>query len=292
MAALRISRVLLFGAAVPPALALLVWVWFLKLEPAYLAEAVAFRLYYVLLFLLVSYELAQAVLARSLLQALSCCGIMLVLLQGLLWYGFRFSGMTAVGAEEQIVEYYASKAGAFVTPPKIPQKVLTITSDPKHVSLVRDGSETRLEAGKPVSLDGFMFRLQEVERAPLIAVQTAQGVPVDEAYLKQTATGEREDFIMFGRLPHRFYVKEIKKTASGAPMFRIKVVRDKLTIADSMVEAGEGVYFDGHYVRCRPGALWARIAVEKRQSLLLLWSGLLCAAAGLLGGMAQRSRKR
>ena len=283
-----IFTALLYGAALPPAIAILVWVWYLKLEPTHLLDSVAFRLYYLLLFLLLLLELFRKVVARFLPGALLCGGILLVLLQGILWYGLRFSGMTAVGVEEQIVEYYASQAGAFISPPRIPQKVLNITSDPKHVTLVRDGSETRLEAGKAIERDGFIFRLQEVERAPLIAVQTAQGVPVDEAYLKQTATGEREDFIMFGRLPHRFYVKEIKNPENGSEMFRIKVVRAKLTIVDTTVEAGEGVYFDGHFVRCHPGALWARIAVEKRQSLLPLWSGLLLAAAGLIGSLVKK----
>lgn len=288
MKALPISRALLYGAALPPAIAMLIWVWYLKLEPAYLTEAVAFRSYYLLLFLLVGYELIRFVKAHSLSGALICGGIVLILLQGLLWYGFRFSGMTAVGAEEQLLDYYTSQAGAFISPPKIPQKVIRISTEPKSVTLVRDGIETLLEAGKIVKLDKFVFRLSEVERAPLIAVQTAQGAPVDEAYLKQTSTGEREDFIMFGRLPHRFYVKEKKNPESGSAMFRIKVVRDKLTIVDTTVAAGEGVYFDGHFVRCSPGALWARISVEKRQSLLLLWSGLLLAAAGLLGSAVKK----
>lgn len=288
----RIATALLCGAALPPAVAMLVWVYAFRLDPVYLVEAVSFRLFTLLFMLLMINELVRAVLNRSLFAMLLCLGLLLVLLQAVVWYGFRFSGMAAVGADEQITEYYSSQLGAFNSPPRIPIKVVSVSADPMSVVLARDGIETRLEKGKSVQRDGFAFRLSAVEHAPLVAVRTARGESVDEAYLKITSTGEHGDFIMFGRLPHRFYVKEVLDPASGTVMFRLKVVRDKLTIVDSMVRKGEGVYFDGHYVTCRPGAPWARLEVTKQQSRLLLWGGLLLAVAGLPTGFARIKYRR
>lgn len=288
MPAVRICRVLLYGAAIPPTAAMLIWVYALKLDPAHLAGAVSFRLYYLLFLLMLTYELARNIRNRSLAGALSCVGIILMLLQGVAWYGFRFSGMTAVGIDEQITEYYTSRSGAFVTPPRIPLKVVALTEKPKSITLSRDGIDTTLVDGKAVRRDGYDFRLEAIAQAPLVAVRTVRGEPVDEAYLKLTSTGEQEDFIMFGRLPHRFYVRQVQNPESGTVMFRLKVVRDKLTIVDSLVHGGESVYFDGHYVACHQGASWARLSVEKRQSPLLLWIGLLLLGGGVVGAVAAK----
>jgi hypothetical protein len=270
----------------PPAVAMLVWVYALKLDPAFLAEAVSFRLFYLLFFLVLSVELVSNVRRRCLSATLLCTGIILMLFQGLVWYGYRFSGMAAVGADEQITEYYTASSGALIKPPRIPLKVVTLTAEPKRIILTRDGVETRLDAGSNVQRDGFVFRLETIEQAPLISVRNVRGEPVDEAYLKLTSSGEREDFIMFGRLPHRFYVREVRSPESGAAMFRLMVVRDKLTIVDSLVQAGESVYFDGHYVVCQQGAPWARLSVKKRQSLLPLWTGLFLASAAVVCAVA------
>jgi len=286
----RISRALLCGAAMPPAVAMLAWIYAFRLEPAYLLESVAFRLYALACILLLVAELVRNVLQRALASALICLGLLLVLLQGSIWYGYRFSGMAAVGIDEQITEYYTSRSGTFATPPRIPLKVAGITEEPVSVNLDRDGIESRLEAGKTLQRDGFIFRLEKIEHAPLVSVRTVRGEPVDGAYLKLTSSGEREDFIMFGRLPHRFYVREVREPGSGRAMFRLKVVRDKLTIIDTPVQAGEEIYFDGHFVSCRPGAPWARLAVEKRQSQLLLWAGLLLVFAGVAGVVAAKRR--
>lgn len=285
----RISRALLCGAAMPPAVAMLVWVYAFRLEPAYLLESVAVRIYVLATILLLVVEMVRNVLQRAFSPALIYLGLLLAVLQGVAWYGFRFDGMAAVGNDEQITEYYTSRSGAFATPPRIPLKVAGITEDPLSVSLVRDGIETQLEAGKALLRDGFVFHLEKIEHAPLVSVRTVRGEPVDEAYLKLTSSGEREDFIMFGRLPHRFYVSEVREPGSGGTMFKLKVVRDKLTIIDTPVQAGEEIYFDGHFVSCRPGAPWVRLAVEKRQSRLLLWSGLLSVLAGTAG--AARARR-
>lgn len=286
----RISRTLLCGAAIPPAVAMLVWTCAFRLDPAYLLESVAFRLYALACIILLVVELVRSVLQRALSPALICLGLLLVLLQGVAWYGYRFDGMAAVGMEEQITEYYTSRSGTFITPPRIPLKVAGITEEPASVNLVRDGIESRLEAGKALQRDGFVFRLEKLEHAPLVSVRTVRGEPVDEAFLKLTSSGEREDFIMFGRLPHRFYVREVREPGSGGTMFKLKVVRDKLTIIDTPVQAGEEVYFDGHFVSCRPGAPWARLAVEKRQPQLLLWTGLLLVFAGVAGVATAKRR--
>jgi len=275
----------------PPAVAMLAWVYILKLDPAYLLESVAFRLYSLACILLLVAELVRNVLQRALSPALICLGLLLVLLQGGAWYGYRFDGMAAVGMDEQITEYYTSRSGTFVTPPRIPLKVAGITEEPVSINLMRDGIESRLEAGKALQRDGFIFRLEKIEHAPLVSVRTVRGEPVDEAYLKLTSSGEREDFIMFGRLPHRFYVREVREPGSGA-VFRLKVVRDKLTIIDAPVQAGEEIYFDGHFVSCRPGAPWARLAVEKRQPRLLLWTGLFLVFAGFAGVVTAKRRGR
>lgn len=292
MANLRLSITLLYGAALPPAIALLVWTCVLKLDPAYLVEADSFRLFCLLTILMLCLELGRNVLSRSLYAALIPLGLILVLLQGVVWYGFRFSGMAGVGEGEQIVEYYTARSGGFIQPPRIPLKVAALTTMPKSITLTHDGIETRIDDGKTVRRDGFVFRLAAIERAPLVAVRTVRGEPVDEAYLKLTSSGEQEDFIMFGRLPHRFYVKEVRSPESGADMFSLKVVRNKLTIVDRLVSGGESVYFDGHYVAIHPGAPWARLAVDKHQSHVLLWSGLFLTAAGLAGIAAKKRSGR
>lgn len=288
----RLATALLCGAALPPAAAMLVWVYAFRLDPVYLAEAVSFRLFTLLFMLLLINELVRTVLHRSLFAMLLCLGLLLMLLQAVAWYGYRFSGMAAVGADEQITEYYTDQTGAFITPPRIPLKVVNVSAEPMSVTLTRDGIETSLVAGKAVQRDGFRLRLDAVEQAPLVAVRNVRGEPLDEAFLKLTSGGEREDFIMFGRLPHRFYVKEVRNPDNGTVMFRLRVVRAKLTIVDQLVHAGESIYFDGHYVTCRPGAYWAKLAVEKQQSRLLLWCGIILAGVGICGSLAQKRSAR
>lgn len=292
MPALRLPTALFIGAIIPPLVSMLVWTGYFKLAPEDLVEGVSFRIYALLALLVIGYELLRGICRRSVWISTLWCGVLLTCLQGVAWYGFRFSGLAAVGSDEQITEYYRSGKGAFTSPPRIPLKVVAVTSEPQSVTVFHEGEETTLAAGGTSERYGYLLTLQSVEHAPLVSVWRSSGEPVDEAYLKLTSSGDREDFIMFGKLPHRFYVKPAESAKGGVAAFHLKVVRDKLIIVDRTVNDGESVYFDGHFVTCRPGADWARIAVEKRQSLTLLYTGGLLTAAGLIGTIAARRREK
>jgi len=281
MVLMRFVIIFFWGSILPPLLTLLVWVYGLHLAPEHLVQSVSFRLFVGLSLCSVLLISIRAFLDRSFSQALIYSGFLFLLLHGVNWYGFRFSGMAAVGEDEQIIDYYRNEHGAYITSPRLPLRVTHVAENPPGLTLVKDGIETHLEPAKTRVRDGYAFRLESVERAPLVSVRSARGEMVDEAYIKLTSIGEVGDYLMFGRLPHRFYVREIKEKNGTASGFRINIVRDKITIVDRLVSSGESVYFDGHFVTCQPGAPWARLSVEKKLTDIPIFTGLVLLCSGI-----------
>jgi hypothetical protein len=296
-----------FAPCVAAGLALPMLIWLgaamygLNLQPAVVAGTAAFRLYYLALMLCSLAWLVNAIRAKAYASALAVLGLLLVMLQGVWWHGFRFNAKAALGEGEALTEFYDAEKGAWVKTVTLPLALLKGAEREKgRMVFAIDGREQKVGFNNSFSWMGFRLRAINQQVAPLFIVDSARGGNVDTAYVKLGMAPKESDFFQVGVLPHRFYVSAslhpAAARASGGAWtatqgkLHLRIVRDKLIIFDKDVAMGEAVYFDGHYITYKVGAPWVEVTVEKRQRPYFLIPGLLLLLAGAAGRLRGRMR--
>lgn len=263
---------------------------------------------------------AAAWLLRSLQQhrygySLIAIGVVLILLQGVVLYEFRFKGWVALGEGEAFRTYTATEAGPWATPVSLPLAFVTVVKDSAECSFALGNQDIRLAKGREVLWQGVRIKMEGLFSAPLLILRDVRGHELEGGYFKLTFEDSQSNYFQFSGLPHRFYLTDPRmpqpswnweeKTSRwietgqgtgdstyGAPYekLHVQIVRNKLVIADEDIEEGKPVQFEGHQLVLGEGVLpWAMLEVEKRQGLYALYGGLLLFLAGIVVHIA-RSR--
>jgi len=276
-----------------PSLALPLLVWYMTavygigLAPSEAVDVAAFKIFYVLLFVPAFIELLASLQRRSLHNFLAAAGLVLILTQGLLYYGFRFSGIIALGENEPFEGYHKVDAGAWVKKATVPIALAKVADDAGEKFIIYlNGRQKKLALNEPFSWQGLRLRITEQRTAPLFFVDTAKGERVDAANIKLGLVAAERDFFQMGLLPHRFYIgKAAEMGAAASPVpdrFHLKIVRDKLIIFDEDISKKVPLYFEGHSIKYEDGTPWVVIRAEKFRTPYTLYLGLLMILAAIL----------
>lgn len=167
---------------------------------------------------------------------------------------------------------------------------------------VQRGTWTRLGSG-------LALRVAKIAPAPRFAIQDGEGREL-EGYVKLADEPAPDEYIRVGLLPHRLYLGRpvvgggrigagpLSDGAAGGGVggllqvpdeLHLRVLRGKLTVADSLVKRGEAVPLEGFTFQFDSGATWAEIEVRSRPRWWPFALAALLAAAGLaLGARGRR----
>lgn len=282
------------------ALPLLLWyvsaVYGMGLPPAEAVDVAAFRIFYALLFVPVIIELVASLQRKTFHRLLVAAGLLLLLAQGVLHYGFRFSGTIALGENEPFEGYHKVDAGVWVRNTPVPIALAKVTDDAgKKFIIYLNGRQKKLALNEPFSWQGLRLRITEQRTAPLFFVDTAKGEQVDAANIKLGLVAAERDFFQMGLLPHRFYIgPATEKGTAESPVpdsLHLKIVRDKLVIFDEDISKKVPLFFEGHSIKYEDGTPWVVIRAERFRTPYALYLGLLLVFAGALSRRRIAGRK-
>jgi len=270
------------AVVVAVALPVVIWVTFACcLDRVVLADLFSARTFQIHLSILVLVLLAHAgasLRRRSIAGALIYGGLLLLLAQGLIWYGFRFSGVAGAGSGDQIVDYHQQERGAWAGDTRIPARVEAI-SIKEQPSVVFSLGEKRFTVPLHGSFNWEGYRVSPVaiESAPLMTLEKGPGEQIEALYIKMGAAPPERDFFLVKTLPHRIYI-----APDGDRGLRIRIIRDKIEIVSTTVVWAEKLPYEGHYISFYRGEPWVRLAVEKKVSFFSAYAGGGMLLAGLL----------
>lgn len=248
------------------------------------ASAVTFRIFFSILFLLLILHAGISLVRRSVARALVHGGIILLLVQGVVWYGFRFAGEAGSGTGDQIVDYHREQRGAWNGDSRIPARVESIPEagdEPVVFSLGDKKINVPLKGS--FSWNGYRISPLSVGRAPLMTLENAAGQNVEALYIKMGTAAPERDFFLVKSMPHRIYI-----APDADRGIKLRIIRDKLEIAARYLPWGEKLYYDGHYIRFDRGEPWLRISVEKVITPWFAFAGGGMLLAGLISYLMKR----
>lgn len=272
------DRTLLASVVLPPAtwIAAAVSVGGLSLAEA--VNAKSFQLFIIFFISLLCLAFVSSLGCRSWHSSLKYAGLLLLMSQGVLWYGFRYDGEAGDGIGEQIVQFHKEERGRWFDDPRIPMRIEKIVTAPEaYIEFSVDSNMQKVVVGKGFNWNGFTVTPRAVDYAPLVKVRSAQGDEVDALYLKLGTMPVNREFFHVSNMPHRIYV-----TRKGDEGLHIKIIRDKLEVRSGDVAWGEELYYDGHYVSFERGEPWVRIQVKKNLSVAPSVVGLILLVSGFL----------
>lgn len=254
------------------------------MKPAEAVSAFTFRFFFVSLLVIVFISALITLLQRRFPAATLYAGILLLLIQGVIWYGFRFHGEAGAGKGEQIIQYHRNEQGAWPGDARIPARIEKVSEEQNGVvEFSLDSKPLHVPLGGSFSWNGYRVTPVSVEKAPLVTIDSAKGAHVEALYYKLGTLPPEREFFLVKTMPHRIYLKR-----SGATGIQVRVVRDKLEIAKKNLAWGEKLYYDGHYISFQQGEPWVRISVVKvLRPYFALAGGIL-----LLSGMLVCARNR
>lgn len=276
----------LAAVVMPPALWLLIAVGGAGLPLAEACSARTFQGYVLLCAVLLGYRTVKSLLARAHIDALVSLALLLLLLQGGLWYGYRFEGEAGAGTGDQIVDYQRQEAGPLSGDTRIPARVEAIPEKGGgKLEFSLDAERVQVPMQGSFRWRNFRITPLKIERAPLVTVRTAGGDEVESLYFKMGTVAPERDFFLVKTLPHRIYV-----APDGDKGIKIRIMRDKIRVADTTVVWGEQFPYNDHVISFAPGALWVRLGVER---IIPRWPSIAAAVAVALAGLAAfRQRKK
>jgi len=249
-----------------------------------MASARTFRVYLLVLALLIFIRSVDALLRRSFAGALIQGGLFLLLMQGVVWYGFRFTGEAGAGTGEQVVDYHREERGLWCGDTRIPARVEEISAS-GNPGIAFSVGEKRFNVPLKGRFDWKSYRLTPVsiEQAPLMTLETAGGEPVETLFIKMGTVPPERDFFLVKTLPHKIYI-----APDGDTGLKLRIIRDKIEVVSTTVVWAEKMKYDDHAISFFRGEPWVRIAVEKR---VPFWPAL--AGGGLLvAGLVISLQKR
>lgn len=270
--------------ALPPALWFAAAVSVAGMKPEMAVSAISFRLFYLLLCLFLTVHLLISLVRRRFSSAIIALGFLLIVAQGVVWYGLRFHGEAGAAPGEQIVEYHLQERGKWAGDTRLTARVETINSEKGGtIEFSIDQQRENIPVQGSFVLKGFRISPRAIETAPLVKLESARGAMVESLYIKLGTLPTDREFIQMKALPHRIYLKR-----KGDTGMRVQIMRHKLEIAKKDLAWGERIYYDGHYLSFEQGEPWVRISVER----LLKPYFAVAGAALLVSVLAHRIRRR
>lgn len=271
--------------ALPPALWLIVALYPGGMTLAEVFSAVTFRIFTVIFGLLLLLQLIASLLRRSVAASFLSAAFILLLVQGVVWYGFRFTGEAGAGTGDQIIDYHREERGPWSGDSRIPARVELIpakSTDPVEFSF----ADKRVKVPLKGSFDWKRYQLTPlaVEQAPLMTLETFRGEQIESLYIKMGTVPSERDFFLVKTLPHRIYIAPDRDQG-----IKLRIIRDKIEIVATTVVWGEKLPYDGHYISFMKGEPWLRIAVRKR---VAIWPGVAGGFMLLAGGVSYLVQKR
>jgi len=220
------------------------WIWAALLASALLAGAVA------------------GALARRWPGALARLGLLVLLVQGAVAWGWRFRATGEVGDGGAAVRWLGIRLGPWARPPALSD----FEVDPAaRVRLRVEGHPLELADGASGRAGGVEVRVTAVGAAPQISAYW-QDQLMDQT-LVPVGSGE-DGFTQLGRLPHRFYLSLPEGPRLADPVgppdaLRVHVERGKLVLAERLVQRGVPAELDHVLFRFDGGGRWARLEVRR-----------------------------
>lgn len=247
-------------------------------------SAVTFRLFFSLLSIMLILHTLVSLVRRALPAVLVYGGIILLLVQGVVWYGFRFAGEAGSGSGDQIVDYHREQRGAWSGDTRIPARVESIpeAGDAPIVFSLGD-KKINVPLKGSFAWNGYRISPLSVGRAPLMTLENAAGQNIEALYIKMGTVAPERDFFLVKSMPHRIYI-----APDADRGIKLRIVRDKLEIAARYLPWGEKLYYDGHYIRFDRGEPWLRISVEKVITPWFAFAGGGMLLAGLISYLMKR----
>ncbi len=259
--------------------------WYVAMSAGFgLASAVivssrAFQLFYVLLSFSVGIRLLIVLKQRREGLRLPMLGIFLILISGIIWYGFGFTGTVELGMREKFTKYQTTQGRKWRFTPLLP---LSLESPPAQnygkAEVVVGKSKKELPINGRMFWKWYSIKVVGEAMAPFLIIDEQFGDIENGGFVRLPMTGEKAPYFHFGTLPHRFYLSlpENEKTvASGVtpPVLKLRIIRGKLNVLTKDVKLGELVKFEGHTVRLENGASWVRLQVKDLSALYLFLFG-------------------
>ncbi len=268
------------------------------------AGASAFRIYYLALASCLLVGAVLLFLEKSYGKALICLGAILILIQGILLYGFRFSSAADIGEGESLRRLDPVASGPWARPDLSSLTLAKIYQEPRaRCVMLLNGMERDLAQGENIVWKGLRIRLRDVFSAPLFILGDAKGTELEGGYFKLALREKENESFQFRIVPHRFYVslpgKETRRWIREGGTWKtiepeakreigeektdklhVRIMRGKLTLFNGEVKKGEDVKFDGHSVRFQEGSAWARIEIVRVLRPYALYAGLAMIASG------------
>lgn len=298
---------LLAGLALPLVAGAGVACWDLGLPVQRLAESRAMVAFWLVLLILLAVRVLHSFFARSLPGILLAAGLLLATLLAGMETSRWFRESVSLGEGETGV--VSGKAG--LVPGTGRSMEITYLESIDTTLRVRAGEqEIEAERGAWIRLgDGLALRVTKVAPAPSFAIQDGEGREL-EGYLKLADEPAPGEYIRVGLLPHRLYLSRTvvgegsdgavalsgaaaRGGVGGLPQapdeLHLRVLRGKLTVADSLVKKGEAVPLEGFTFRYDSGATWAEIDLKSRIRWMPLALAMLLMAVGLALGARGRS---
>jgi hypothetical protein len=290
----------IFTMGLPAALWYLTAVHLVHLSPTVAVRPLAFRIFVGSAIIIALLWLGRMVMERSLSGVMMVTGILVMLAQGIVSFGWHMRGEAFVAEGEPRASLVEVDAG-----PWWREKPLVISLQPVpvdgegRITLVVAGSERKVRPGESFTSRGYNCSVTSINRAPYFSIISAQGELVESAYVNLRRDTARQDFFQMGILPHRFYVTPVAGEAdadmvdpSPIERVRLRIIRDKLTIIDQELARGKKVYFDGHFINFDDSVRWVSVDVERIPSLAIFWSGAFLFASGCMAGLIRHLSRR
>jgi len=269
------------------------------------AGAVAFRIYYVILAVVLTGWSVLRLREGDYRTALISLGAVCLLIEGMLWYGFRFSGTVGIGPGEEFSSYDSVQAGPWARQNPIPLfvDVLPDGSQPS-ITVLLDGQRSVIALQEKINWKDYRIQAEGVHRAPLFVLMNKRGDELEGGYFKLRLQNHKPEFIQFPTIPHRLYVaspenklirwrrrnagwersdESGKNDAITSPdSLMLKIIRGKLTLYNGMINKDEDVEFDGYAIRYADEARWVSFRVERRPQVFALFVGIAMILSGAM----------
>lgn len=260
-----------------------------------MASARTFQIFYLLLALsFVTRLVAEIRLQQSGLSFLFA-GMLLLMVAGLFWYGFRFSGTVELGMGEPFSRYQAVKGPKWGPPPQLP---LALESAPSQnfgrTVIVLNGKQKELPSDGRVIWKWFAVKFAGESMAPFLLIDEAVGEEDKAGFVRLPLEKEQPPYFTFGTLPHRIYLSlppkgEPAKRGVTPGTLTLRIMRGKINVLTKDVMLGEIVRFEGHSLRFENGSPWVRLEVKDLRAWYLFLAAVLLSVAGGIMILFQRS---
>jgi len=259
------------------------------------ASSRTFQVFYLLLLCSVAIRLLKMIRLRKADYSALCSGYFLLLLSGMFWYGFCFSGTFELGKGESFSRYQSVGGPKWGAPPLLP---VTLASAPsqnfgKTVVFV-NGKLKELPAEGHIFWKWFSVGYLGESMAPFLLIDEAIGEEDKAGFVRLPLEKERPPYFTFGTLPHRFYLSlsdkgESLKNGVTPGSLRVRIMRGKINVLTKDVKLGEIVRFEGHSLRFENGSPWVRLEVKDLRAWYLFFAGILLSVVGCSIILIQRS---